>query len=187
MTVRVHTVSPDTPLKEVAGLLLRERISGVPVMEGERLVGILSESDLQPLREGAPDRRIRVAADVMTRDVVTLQEHLSVTEAARVLDRHHVKRAPVLRGDRLVGILTRSDLLRPYIRTDGEILAEVEDAVVRGSLGMGPSQVRVRVREGVVHVEGTVRSERDRGLLLRLARSVDGVVDVAGTLEVRAS
>ena len=184
MTVRVHTVTPDTSLKEVAGLLLRERISGVPVVDDGRLVGIVSESDLQPLREAIPDRPLRVAADVMTRDVVALTEDLTVTEAARVLVRNHVKRAPVLRNESMVGIVTRADLLRPLLRTDAEILAEVEDAVLGKSLGLSPRLVQVRVLDGVVRLQGQVGSERQRAVLLRLARSVDGVVDVIDALRV---
>lgn len=184
MTVRVRTVSPDTPLKEVASLLIGERISGVPVVQDGRVVGILSEADLVPLRESRPGRPLRTAANLMTRPVITVTEDITVTEAARVLERHRIKRAPVLREGRLVGMVTRSDLLRPYLRTDGEIRAEVEDAVLREAMGLSPREVQVSVAGGVVTIEGRVAAERDRALLLRLARGVDGVVDVADRLAV---
>lgn len=178
MTVGVVTVTPDTPVKEVASLLVGARVSGVPVVDGGRVVGIVSESDILPLHEGAPGHRVQTAADVMTRKVVTLVEGMTVTEAARVLQRHRIKRAPVTRGESLVGIVTRADLLRPYLRTDAEILAEIEESVLARALGLSPRDVRTRVSDGVVRVEGRIPSERIRAILLRLLRSVDGVVDV---------
>src|SRR5688572_20262388 len=93
MTTRLIAVRPEEPLKELAGLLIRNRIGGVPVTDTEgHVLGIVSESDLQPTREGAPGRPIRTAADVMTRPVITLTEGDTVTQAARVLQRHGVKR-----------------------------------------------------------------------------------------------
>lgn len=182
MTVRVVSVSPETPVRELARLLVEQRISGVPVVEDERVVGLVSESDLLPLREERPARPVRTAADVMTSPVITLTEKVSVTEAARLLERHRIKRAPVLREGRLVGIVTRADLLRPYLRTDSEILAAVEDSIA--AQGLSPRAVRANAFDGVVTVEGEVGSERDRAILLRLVRSVDGVVDVVDRLAV---
>jgi len=97
MTVRVFTVGPETPVKEVASLLIERRMSGVPVVDGAEVVGIVSESDILPLHEEKPARPVRTAADVMTAPVITLTEEATVTEAARVMERHRVKRAPVLR------------------------------------------------------------------------------------------
>jgi CBS domain-containing protein len=184
MTVGVVTAAPDSPIREVAQLMLRTKVSGLPVLDEGRLVGIVSESDILPLREGAPGRRVQMAADVMTREVITLVEEMGVTEAARVLERHGIKRAPVTRGERLVGIVSRADLLRPYLRRDSEILAEIEHGVLAHALALDLRDVRALVSEGVVHLEGKVASERDRALLARLVRSIDGVVDVDDGLEV---
>lgn len=184
MTVGVVTVAPDTSVKEIAQLLLGARVSGVPVIEEGRLVGVVSESDILPLHEGDPGHPIGTAADVMTRKVVSLVEGMTVTEAARILQRHRVKRAPVTRGDRVVGIVTKADLLRPYLRTDSEILAEVEDAVIERALGLSPRLVRPFVSDGIVRLEGEVPTRRARAILLRLVRSVDGVVDVEEDLRV---
>ena len=184
MTVGVVTAAPDSPIREVAELMLRTKVSGLPVLDVGRLVGIVSESDILPLREGAPGRRVQTAADVMTREVITLVEEMGVTEAARVLQRHRIKRAPVTRGERLVGIVSRADLLRPYLRRDTEILAEIEYGVLAHALALDLRDVRALVSEGVVHLEGRVASERDRALLARLVRSIDGVVDVDDGLEV---
>jgi CBS domain-containing protein len=182
MTVGVVTVAPDTPVKEVASLLVGARISGLPVIEQGRLVGIISESDLLPLREGASGAPVQTAADVMSRKVVSLVEGMTVTQAARVLQRHRVKRAPVMRGDALVGIVTRADLLRPYLRTDSEILAEIEHLIMGSALDISPRDVRVAVEGGVVSLVGPVASERERAILLHMCRSVDGVVDVEDRL-----
>jgi osmotically-inducible protein OsmY len=80
--------------------------------------------------------------------------------------------------------VTRADLLRPYLRTDSEILAEVEDAVIERALGLSPRLVRPFVANGVVRIEGEVPTRRARAILLRLVRSVDGVVDVEDVLQV---
>lgn len=184
MTVRVFTVGPETPVKEVASLLIERRMSGVPVVDGAEVVGIVSESDILPLHEEKPARPVRTAADVMTAPVITLTEEATVTEAARVMERHRVKRAPVLRDGVLVGIITRGDLLRPYLRTDSEILAAVEDAVV--AQGLSPRVIRAGASEGVVTLEGSVSAERDRAILLRLIRSLDGVIDVVDHLSLVA-
>lgn len=185
MTVGVVTVAPDTPLKEVASLLVGARISGLPVVDGGSLVGIISESDLLPVREGATRSGVQTAADVMTRKVVSLVEEMTVTQAARVLQRHRVKRAPVMRGDALVGIVTRADLLRPYMRTDSEILSEIEDRILGAALEISPRDVRVAVVGGVVSLVGPVASERERAVLLHMCRSVDGVVDVEDRLALQ--
>jgi predicted transcriptional regulator len=183
MSVRLLTVRPDTPVREIARTMVRNRIGGVPVVDDEgRILGIVSGSDLQPLRDGAPRGPVRTAGDVMTRQVVTLPDDASVTLAARMLRRSRVKRAPVVRAGRVVGIVTTSDLLRPYLRTDSEIRADVEEAflddvVVRDGL-------RISVEGGLVRLEGRAEDRRQQAVLVRLARSVDGVVDVEDRLEV---
>jgi len=183
MTVGVVTVSPETSLKEIAGLLLGAKVSGVPVVDGGQVVGIVSESDLLPLREGTAGHPVARADDVMTRKLISLVEEMSVTEAARVLQRHRIKRAPVMRGGRLVGIVTRADLLRPYLRTDTEILVDVEESVLVRGMQLSPREVRVSVSAGVVSLKGEVPDARMRSILLRLVRSIDGVVDVVDHLK----
>ncbi|MGH2554939.1 MAG: CBS domain-containing protein [Actinomycetota bacterium] len=185
MSTRLLCVRPDAPLKEVAAILVRNRIGGVPVVGDDgRVVGILSESDLQPAMEGAPARPLRTAADVMTRPIVTLTEADTVTQAARVLLRHRIKRAPVLREGVIVGMVTRGDLLRPYLRTDLEIRADVEEALFGEPLDIRGDQVRVRVSYGVVRLEGRARDSHERALAEQLARAVDGIIDVDNGLEV---
>jgi CBS domain-containing protein len=187
MTVRPICVRPETTIREVAGTLVRSRISGVPVVDEQGgVVGMVSESDLQPLKEEASANPTRTAADAMTHPVVTLAESDTVTQAARVLHRHRIKRAPVVRDGRIVGIVTKSDLLRPYLRTDPEILADVEAALLETAEG-GRNGFRVRVKEGLVRLEGIAHDRRHQALLVRLARSVDGVIDVDDALQIGTS
>jgi len=135
MTTTVITVTPDTPVQEVARLLLESGISGVPVVDAQgALAGIVSEGDLIDRVDGEPGRRRRSwwlelvrppedqardylklhgqrAQDVMTRDVVSVAEDAPLGEIARLLEKHRVKRVPVLRDGRLVGIVSRANLL----------------------------------------------------------------------------
>ena len=186
MSVRLLCARPDTPIREIARTLVRNRIGGVPVVSSEgRVEGIVSESDLQPVREGAPVPARLTAADVMSRPVITLTEEDTVTQAARVLKRHRVKRAPVLREGRVVGIITQSDLLRPYLRTDGEIRADVEEALLEDGVSVG-AHVWVRVHAGAVTIDGTVKDRRQAAIIARLARAVDGVIDVRDMTRVAA-
>ncbi|MGH2709891.1 MAG: CBS domain-containing protein [Actinomycetota bacterium] len=187
MSVRLLAVRPGTPVKEAARMLVRSRIGGMPVVGDEgRLMGILSESDLQPVEEEGTRRPRATAADVMTSPVITLSEVDTVAEAARVLRRHRIKRAPVLRDGRLVGIVTQSDLLRPYLRTDGEIRADVEEALWEDGHASG-ADFDISVHAGVVRLEGTTLDRRQATLLAKLAAGVDGVVDVQGSMKVGAA
>jgi CBS domain-containing protein len=185
MSIRLIAVRPEEPLKEVARILVRNRIGGVPVTDPEgHVLGIVSETDLQPTKEEAPLRPVRTAADVMTRPVITLTEEDTVTQAARVLQRHKVKRAPVLRQGVVVGMITRSDLLRPYLRTDSEIRADVEQVLLGDGLGLSRDRLDVRVEGGVVRLRGLVVDRRQQAVTVRLARAVEGVIDVVDDLQV---
>jgi CBS domain-containing protein len=185
MNTRLIAVRPEEPLKEVARILVRNRIGGVPVTDSDGHVqGILSEADLQPTKEEAPLGRVRSAADVMTRPVITLTEDDTVTQAARVLQRHGVKRAPVLRHGVVVGMITRSDLLRPLLRTDSEIWADVEEVLLGDGLGLDRGRLEVRVKSGVVRLQGLVADRRQQAITVRLARGVEGVIDVLDELHV---
>ena len=178
MTVRLLCARAETPVKEVARRLVRNRIGGMPVVDAEgQLQGMVTESDIQPLGNERAGRIVQTAADVMTRPVISLSEEDTVAEAARVLSRHRIKRAPVLREGRVVGIVTKSDLLRPYLRADGEIRLDVEEALLYDGVSEGAT-VEVTVDEGIVRLAGTVRDQRQSALISKLARAVDGVVDV---------
>ncbi|HEX6261628.1 MAG TPA: CBS domain-containing protein [Actinomycetota bacterium] len=191
MTTPVVTLRPETPIKEAAALLVRHGVSGAPVVdEHEQLVGIVSESDLMAL-ETTPDprsrirlprwRRVRVprrVEQVMTRDVVTLPERADVADAARLMLERRVKRIPVVAEGRVVGIVSRRDVLRLLARTDGEIRAELQELLSEEILILG--RFEAQVEDGVVTLAGPP-DPRARRLAELLARSVGGVVGVRFT------
>ena len=194
MTSPAITVAPETHCKDAAALLVRHRISALPVVDGSGLlVGLVSEADLLPL-EATPDPRSlatplppraeplpRRVDEVMTPDVYTVDEDTDLgIVAQRMLDAN-VKRFPVLRGDRVVGIISRHDLVRVIARSDDEVQAGVQNAL--NEEGMRLTSLKVRVRDGVVELSGAGDLQTLR-LAEILARSVPGVLDVrlvAGT------
>jgi CBS domain-containing protein len=187
MSSPVVTVAPDTHLKEVADLLVRHEVSAVPVVEDGALVGIVSEADLVPL-ELAPDPRAhlapvrepppgvpRVAAEVMTREVVALPEGADAAEAGRLMLERRIKSIPVVQGRRIVGIVARRDLLKVLARGDEEIAGDLR-TLLEEELGP-PSPYRVTVRDGVVELTGPP-DPTVRRLATLLVRGVPGVVEV---------
>lgn len=202
MVAPVITASPNASVKSVAETLVRHRISAVPVVdEREGLVGIVSEEDLilkeaeprlndQPLIESRRHRRRRTkaagssASEVMTRRVVSIGPAASVEEAARRMAEQHIKRLPVVgENGRLLGIISRVDLLKVYLRDDGEIRQEVVDRAVMPSLQEGAQDVTVDVDGGEVILHGhVVRRSLAEGIA-DFARLIEGVVSVHNTIE----
>jgi CBS domain-containing protein len=188
MSTPVITVSPDTRLKQVAGILLDHDVSAVPVVGGAgEILGIISEADLVSL-ETSPDPRSRIilfrppprpvprtAEEVMTREVVALPEDADVAEVARLMLEKRVKRIPIVSGDRVVGIVSRRDVLRVLVRADDEIQAEVTELLDDEILTLG--RFRARVADGVVTLAGP-KDRAERRLAELLARSVPGVIAV---------
>ena len=172
-----------------AELLVEHGISALPVVDSTgRLVGIISEADLIAL-EARPDPRSqatplaptagstpRNVAEVMTRDVVVVSAQSEVAEAARAMLNNDVKRVPVMSGRRVVGIVSRRDLVKVIARTDGRIEREINNRLTE--LGLATAGSTVKVTDGVATVavdcQGTVR---------RLVESA--VLQIAGVLEVR--
>jgi CBS domain-containing protein len=187
MSSPVVTVAPGAHPKEVAALLVKHGISAVPVVDGDELVGIVSEADLVPL-ELAPDPRAhlapvreppgphpRVVAELMTREVVALPERADAAEAGRLMLERGIKSIPVVREGRVVGIVARRDLLKVLARGDDDIAGELR-ALLEEELGP-PSPYRVAVRDGVVELTGPP-DPTTRRLATLLVRGVPGVVDV---------
>ncbi|MEV4702877.1 CBS domain-containing protein [Actinoplanes sp. NPDC049316] len=201
MTRDVVAVQTDTPYRTVVDLLISRRVSAVPVVTRfQRVVGIVSEADLlhkveaagtdQPRLVVGRRRRAeqakaaaRTAGDVMTSPVVTVLPSLSVAAAARRMHHAQVKRLPVEDElGRLVGIVTRGDLLKVHLRTDEDIRRDVVDEVLPHALGTPDSTVRVETRDGVVTLRGRVHFRSAAERIATLARQVPGVVDVADGL-----
>lgn len=201
MTQGVVTARPDTPFKEVAGLFHRNDITAVPVVDDrDHPLGMVSEADLlrneavQPDPEGhsaaarlSPHERARAEAEtaggLMSSPAVTARPDWSIVEAARVMDRKKVKRLPVVdEAGRLVGIVSRTDLLQVFLRQDAEIRAEIMHDVLGETLWLAPTAVEVTVHDGVVTLAGRVEQKSLIPIVERLCRSVDGVVAVHHTL-----
>jgi len=208
MTPTVVVGHEDTPFKELVRSMAEHRVSGVPVVSTEgRLVGIVTEADLlrveaheQPPRnllvELFIDRRrleeierladdIR-ARDIMTRDVVTVAPDRPIDEAARRMIHEGVKRLPVVDEEgRILGIVSRRDLLRPFLRSDQEIRREIEEDLVIHTMWIDPGAVTVAVRAGVVSLRGTVDLKSTAQILEELVRRVPGVVGAESELRYR--
>ena len=209
MSTNVVVAREETPFKELVRLMALNRISGIPVVAGEepRLVGIVSEADLLTVeaQEKPPrslllqwfiDRRrleeiARIGDDiraenVMTRNVVTARPETPVVEAARTMIDRGVKRLPVVNaGGELVGIVSRRDLLQPYLRSDEEVHREIIDQVILRTMWIDPSTLEVDVKRGVVALKGEVELRSTRDILVELVRRVDGVVGVKDQLTFR--
>jgi CBS domain-containing protein len=205
MTKNVVTVAEDTPFVEIADALAERRVSAVPVVaEDGRLAGIVTEADLLRKQErpaGAGPRRFtlrrfaqaqaraRAKADavdargLMSAPVVTVEPGTPVAEAARLLNAHGFKAAPVVRKDgRLAGIVARRDLLSVFHRSDAAIRDEIIDDVLVCRLWQDPAEVHVRVQEGVVHLTGRVEQKSLIPIIVRMTAATEGVVDVVQNL-----
>ncbi|MBO1332292.1 CBS domain-containing protein [Streptomyces sp. VRA16 Mangrove soil] len=207
MTSPVVAAHRDTSLKKVAVLLDRHGIGGLPVVDlDDKVEGVISGSDLirhqaACSRRGSGHRGRRhatrrrpagtepgTAGLLMTSPAVTVHPEARVADAARVMERHRIERLPVVdEEDRLIGIATRRDLLRVFLRGDEEIRRDVTDEVVRGTLGLTPASVAVGVDNGVVTLRGQVARRTDIPLAIRLAWRCDGVLGVVSRLTARAA
>lgn len=197
MTARPVVATQATGFKEIAGLLAEYRISALPVVDDVgRLLGVVSEADLllkealglgvkHHLVESSRRRREYVkaeallAADLMTSPAVTIGADAPIVEAARLMHDKAVKRLPVVDEEgRVVGIVTRGDLLKVFLRSDSSIREEVIEGVIVRSLWMDPQSVQVQVEGGVVELVGRVDRKSDISVLASMVRSLDGVVRV---------
>jgi len=196
MTTDVVTVEASTPFKEIVARLAGRRVSAVPVVDADgRVLGVVSEADLL-LKEEHPDgeqrvplvwtrrRRIErekaagtVAGELMTAPPVTVPPTATVAEAARRMHAAGVKRLPVVGEDgRLLGIVSRADLLKVFARPDDAIRREVVDEVILRDFMLDPSRFFIRVEDGVVVLEGAVERRSLVPFVLRAVQGVEGVV-----------
>jgi len=205
MTRSVVSVKAWTPLKEVAQLLIERRISGVPVVDDDGvLLGVVSEGDFLMKEQGAQAIRHRplarifgesresraklakigavTAGEAMTAPAVTIASGRHIAEAAAVMTARGVNRLPVVDGDRLVGIVTRADLVRAYVRSDEELVATIRDDVLLRILWLDPAQFTVVVRDGVASIAGRVERRSTAEMIERAVGMVPGIVDVQADL-----
>ena len=206
MVRAVVTTSSDTTVEQLARLMINLRISGVPVMDRDgRLVGIVTEGDLLHRVETGTERhrprwsepfssssRLAAAyikshakrvADIMTREVFSVEELATLGEIADLLETKHIKRVPVVHDGKIVGIVSRADLLKVLAGGGAKTAHEEQDRTIRAQLlaelreqkWADASEGRVVVSDGVVHLWGIVGSEDERRALRIVAENTPGV------------
>jgi CBS domain-containing protein len=205
MTRRVVTVTGETGYKQIVETLTSNAVSAVPVVDaGSHVVGVVSEADLlhkvdiaaiEPHGWPLERKRVRIARekanadfarDLMSAPPITVAESDPVAIAARLMDTEQVKRLPVVDSQgRLVGIVSRSDLLRPYLRSDEDIREEISQGVLLHTMWMDPREFTVAVDQGIVTIRGEVERSSTIPILVGIIRSVPGVVDVIERLSSR--
>ncbi|MFF7443019.1 CBS domain-containing protein [Streptomyces sp. NPDC008122] len=201
MTREVVSVHGDAPFKEIVRVLSQNRVTAVPVVDGaNRVIGVVSEADL--LRKTADQaaapggmpavpgfeawERAKAegtrAEELMSAPAVCARPDWTVVEAARLMEVQGVKRLPVVEdGDRLVGIVSRRDLLGVFLREDDDIRREITEDVLVGTLGLDTAALTVEVRNGRVELGGTVAYRGMIPAIERMCATVDGVVSVSRT------
>ncbi|ANT53855.1 CBS domain-containing protein [Mesorhizobium amorphae] len=205
MTVNVVTVSPDHGVRHAARIMLDHRISGLPVVDNDgRLVGVVSEGDFLRRSElGVPallpnEARSYVkghswkVSDLMTSDVIVADEDTTIARIAALMQEHGIKRIPVLRRQRLVGVVSRADLLRVFVAAKFDDATAAGDDAIRRSIltrlredvGVRGDALTLTVSDGLVHFSGTVGSQTERDALRVVAEGVRGVKGVFDHLNV---
>lgn len=205
MTRKVHVASPTTPFKVLVRLIEDNRVSGIPIVDAQGTpVGVVSEADLlfkerrkeltdeldmlhprKHRRELGKARGV-LAAEIMTSPPVIVGWNTPLTEAARLMQQRNVRRLIVVdeRG-KIAGVVSRSDLLQVFLRTDEELREEIATKLIPAILLWPPSTLSVDVTWNVVTLSGEVDRRSDMEILTRLAGEVDGVVDVVNRLTYR--
>jgi CBS domain-containing protein len=203
MTERVFTVTPETALKIVATRMLEYGISGMPVVDGDRVLGVISETDILFKERIAPDRKgvvdwlvhygedppqakleARTAGEAMTTPAVTIASGRPIADAAALMLDLSIDRLPVVDSGRLVGLVTRADLVRAFTRSDEQIEREIREEGILRRFWMGPSEVTIAVEQGNVLLEGRVDTKDLAESIVTYAERTPGVVSVESNLRV---
>lgn len=201
MTRPVITVTRDTPIRDIVTLMLRHRISGLPVVDdGGRLVGIVTETDLvykeDTIQARPPvipwqgrslwlERRIgrhgkveaTTAGALMTDNVITATEETGIRELAHLMVAHDINRIPILQDGRVVGIVTRADILKVFTRSDDALVSAARDAILH-DLVIDPGRLEITSVNGVLSIAGQLDLRTERDLVINCLRSIDGVAGV---------
>ena len=206
MTGDVRVVAPETSLRAVAALLVEHGISGMPVCDEDgTVVGVVSETDILYKERGSHDQgegllarfgrvsasrdaakaTARTAGEAMTSPAITIAAYRPIAAAARLMLEHAVNRLPVVMHGRLVGIVTRADLVRAFDRTDAEIESEIRSEVIGELMWLEPAGISVEVEHGEVRLSGEIERRFDAETLATLAARVPGVVGVRSELTWR--
>jgi CBS domain-containing protein len=201
MTRDVVTVSPGTSLKDAGRLLVEHGVSGLPVVGLDaHVVGVLSTADVIPkevggvpfgrrpvggFHGGGVDGKLdaTTVGEAMTAPPLTIEPQRSIPAAAGLMLEYDVARLPVVDEGKLVGIVTRTDLVRTFVRSDEELAREIHEELAR--LRLQDEPVSVSVESGVVTLAGRIDNGPDAELLTLFAKRVPGVVSVESQLTWR--
>jgi CBS domain-containing protein len=205
MTSEVVTVTPKTSLRDAAVLLTEKGISGMPVVnDANEVVGVLSEADIVVKAGGEVARnrllgwlleadfgledkiRAETVGDAMTAPPVSISPKRRVHQAARLMVSENVNRLPVVENGKLVGIVTRADIVRAFTRSDAELVDEIRGDILRRTFWLEPGSVAVDVVDGHVTLRGEVETEADQELLPHFVARVPGVISVDADLSCRS-
>jgi CBS domain-containing protein len=203
MSHSVLTVSPETPIGDVARILVDKGISGLPVVDADnRVVGVVSEGDLvvkeagirppvsrRPLARHRDADAInskvhaRTAGEAMTSPAITIEPFRALRTAAEIMTERGVNRLPVVGSDgELLGIITRADLVRAFVRSDDELTETIRGEVLIREMWLDPDQFTVRVDHGTAYVEGAVQKRSTAEVIARLLAMVPGIVAAETTI-----
>lgn len=202
MTSHVHVAGPQAPFKVLVRLIEENRVSAIPIVDQQGMpIGIVSEADLvlkerrqelessedflhiQKRRHERAKAEGTVASEVMTSPAITIAAGTPLSEAARLMQKKNVRRLVVVdhRG-RIAGIVSRSNLLQVFLRTDHELRDEVVGTLIPALIPSSPERIEVEVRSNIVTLSGEVDRKSEAEILTRLTRELDGVVDVVDHL-----
>lgn len=216
MSRNVATVAPETPISEIAALMVEKHVSGVPVVgDNGNLLGMVSQSDLLHRAEVGTERKhkwwFRVFADsnalarefvkthghrahdIMTRHIVSVREDAELRDVADILDKHRIKRVPVVADGKLVGIITRGDLVRALSlvqiakadkKVDNASLHKALQERMQKQPWINKTYVNLTANDGVVELWGFVDSAEQHRALRLLVEETDGVKKVEDKLKV---
>jgi CBS domain-containing protein len=188
MTTDVVAVGPGASIRDAARLMFRYRVSGVPVVDmDDHVLGIITEGDflameIERLETGAVPTKV---GEVMSKAVKTIPPEMDVTGAARFMQAQDIKRLVVASDGRMVGIISRFDIVSAFTRPDDLIEDEIREDLVRRVLFVDPESIDVTVVNGVVTFVGSIGTRTEARLVEELARRLDGVVDVSNELTWR--
>jgi len=200
MSTHVIAVRQSAPYKQMAAMLHEQRVSAFPVLDDDnKVIGVVSEGDLLtkaaiegtmpgalsgmlPRREHDKASAV-TAAELMTKPAVTIGPDVPVTQAARLMYSRRVKRLPVINDHgRLIGIVTRADVLSVYSRPDADIQREITQDLILGEFLCDPARFTVAVKDGIVTIDGTPETAPVGRDIVDAARHVEGVVAVRDRL-----